>query len=552
MGEHRGQASGERELDELTALRQRLAEAEATLDAIRNGRVDALVVEGSDGHQHVYTLESADLPYRQFLEHMAEGAVSLDADGTVLYCNRFFAELLGRPRERLLGTAFDTYLEAEARAEFRLALREGKSQRLGLEIAVGEARTVPVQLAITQTGSGDARRFTVVVTDLSERERVRELSAAREAAEAESLAKDNFLAAVGHDLRTPLNVVIGWTALLLKRRDSFDATTQRALETISRNAHLQSKLIEDLLDVSRIVSGKLRLERSEVDLSELARSVGSGLALAVADKSVTLTVHASGPIYVLGDAARLEQALNNLVGNAIKFTPAGGHVDVFVERDDSIARVRVRDTGRGVDPALLPRIFQLFRQVESLRSRESGLGLGLAITKHIIVQHEGQVWAESEGLGQGATFTMELPLHTRNQPSAGELGTPLSEAPSLVGLRVLVVDDDEDTRELIARSLRAYQAEVVSATGAAGALARLESEQFDVIVSDLMMPGTDGLELAREICERYGRNKLLIAVTGLSVAEAGERALAAGYHALFQKPIEPEALSRAMLRLGRG
>ncbi|MFT3923601.1 MAG: ATP-binding protein [Myxococcales bacterium] len=526
--------------DDTERLRQRLEEAEATLNAIREGLVDAVVVRGSEGQQ-VYTLESADLPYRQFLEQMAEGAVSLDASGHILYCNRFMAELIGRPREELLGVPFDAFIVSPAFA-FRDALASDQSQKLGVRLHVSDERELSVQLALTQVGSGDGRRFVVVVSDLTERERMLELNRAREAAEAESLAKDLFFAAVGHDLRTPLNVVVGWSAYLLERRQDYDVHTVSALEAIERNARLQAKLIEDLVDLSRIAAGKLRLERIPLDLSELVRSLGTSLAITAHKRGIQLSVEAEPGVFVMGDASRLEQVLQNLVGNAIKFTPERGSVQVKVARQGIAARIEVRDSGRGIDAQLLPRMFEAFRQGEAPRTRDSGLGLGLAITKHLVDLHEGRVTAHSDGRGRGSLFTVELLALAER--SSGTPARPVAPELSSVlhGLRVLVVDDDDDIREITARAVRGFGAEAVSVPGAAAALARLEGEPIDLVVSDLRMPGTNGFELASEIRRRYGSRCKMLAISALSSPDDVDRAFLSGFSAFLPKPLDRDAL----------
>jgi PAS domain S-box-containing protein len=525
------------------SVRQRLDEAEATLDAIRTGRVDAVVVEGNEG-QHVYTLESADLPYQQFLEQMAEGAVSLDAASTILYCNRFFCELVGLPREKVLGSSFEDYVAPEKLLAYRSALCAEHAQRFGsaLRLARG-GDSLPIQLALTPVGNGAGQRFTVVVTDLSERER---LSAAREAVEAESLAKDRFLAALGHELRGPLNVIMGWSAFLLDQRDKLDARGRRALEAIDRNAKLQRRLIEDMVDVARIHSGKLRLSELVVDLVELLRATGEALALSAQGSGVHLEIDLNGPASIMGDAQRLEQMVQNLVGNALKFTPRGGHVRLALERAEPLARIVVRDDGRGIEPALLPQIFQPFRQGVEAGQRQGGLGLGLAITKQIAELHGGHVRVHSEGLGRGATFIVELPLYQGR--AHAEHAAPSAEL-NLAGLRILVVDDEAEARDSTARTLSAAGAEVVCVSGAEPALARLESSPFDVIVSDLMMPGTDGWDFARQVRQRFGERPLLLALSGALGPGVAARAAASGYGLLLTKPAAQRELLASVRRL---
>jgi PAS domain S-box-containing protein len=531
-------------IDELAL---RLAEAEATLGAIRDGSVDAIVVCGGEGQQ-VYTLESVDLPYRQFLERMGEGALSLDSSARIIYCNRFFTELVGVSRADVLGAALESFIAPACSAVYRDALDSREPQRISSAISSANGQLVPVQISLTSTGSGDARRWVVVISDLSGAERLSAVSAAHEAAEAASLAKDQFLALVGHELRTPLAVMLGWTEYLLQQRQPDEAKTNKALVTIKRNAQLQQKLIEDLLDVSRIVSGKLDIERRELDLSSLVKDVAGALALRADAAGVELRTELGEPALVRGDPQRLEQVLSNVVGNAIKFTPRGGRVAISVTADHERACIEVADTGVGIDAATLPRIFQLFRQGGGKRQRESGLGLGLTITKHLVELHEGSVHVRSDGPGFGSTFTIVLPALSLAPALLGPSShPPAAPAPDrLPPSRVLVVDDQQEMREVTVRLLRSFGAEVVDVIDATSALAWLEKEQFDLVVSDIMMPGVDGMEFARALRERHGAQRPLLALTALSGGPAQEQARLAGFSAFLTKPVTRNLLYRTV------
>jgi len=529
--------------DKEDELRGRLEEAEATLEAIRTGRIDALVVEGGEGHL-VYSVETAELPFRLFLEQMAEGAVSLDANRSVLYCNRFFAELIGAPRESLLGADFEELIAPDRRVAFGSALRAEGPQRFGSALSLASGLRVPVALAVTPIGSGQARRYTLVVTDVSERGRLQELSAANEAAEAASMAKDHFLAVLGHELRGPLNVMMGWIGFLLEERERFDPQVQKALEAVQRNARLQRRLIEDMVDVARIRSGKLRLEREIVDLGEVAQATGLAMAVAARARRIELDVQSCSGAFVLGDAQRLEQMLQNLIGNAIKFTPEGGRVTLRVELRPAVTRLTVGDTGRGIDPALQTLIFQPFRQgVPESGQHDTGLGLGLAITKAVVELHGGHISVSSAGVDRGSEFCVELPAVGAPDEAAAERALPAIDG-TLSGVRILVVDDEEQVRENTARVLARAGAEVVCVSGAESALARLEDQPFDIVVSDLMMPGTDGWELARRVRERY-ESLPIVALSGIAGSLASGRAEASGFLALLKKPVdEHELVSR--------
>ncbi|HEY8924480.1 MAG TPA: hybrid sensor histidine kinase/response regulator, partial [Polyangia bacterium] len=491
-----------------------------------------------------------ELPYRQFLEQMGEGAVSLDAEARVLFCNRFFASLTDRPREDILGVPFEDFLSPRCRAEFRASLVKGSLGHLGLALVGKAGRELPVQVTVTSAGEESAQRFTLVVTDLSERERVRELSALQEASEAANQAKDQFLAYVGHDLRTPLQVIKGWTQYLLKRADELGDTARKALSAIDRNADLQRKLIDDLLDVSRIVSGKLHVERSVIDLGAIAQGCVSGVMVAAEAKGVRLTCVVPLPIFVDGDPQRLEQVLNNLIGNALKFTPRGGGVDVRVLQVGDAARIEIEDDGQGIDPSTLAQVFDRFRQGRGPdQRREGGLGLGLAISKHIVERHGGSIRAFSAGRGRGATFTIELPALSGEHHAFVAPVVPAAPAGVLEGKRIIVIDDVASTREQVARLLGERRAEVVAVSDGAAALARLEQESFDLVISDLMMPGLDGFELARELRKRHGADNPFLAVSGLPSEETWEACRQAGFSGYLAKPFEESALIRAVEKL---
>ncbi|MCX4243370.1 ATP-binding protein [Paraliomyxa miuraensis] len=528
----------------LESLLARLEEAEATIAAIRGGLVDAVVVAGDDDRDRIFLLERVDLPYRHFLEHMGEGAVSLDGSGSVVYCNRFLAELVGRPRGAVMGTPFREFVVPHAQAAFEqaLVLHGGDGVRVPSELVDTQGRTIPVQLALTASGHGHDLRINIVVTDLGERERIRALRAARKLAEAESLAKDRILAAVSHDLRSPLHVVSGWTALLRAHEASLDPMTRKALDAIERNVRLQTKLLDDILDVARHASGKLRIERAELELSTLVRSVVEGLAVVEQADGIELSVDADGAVTILGDASRIEQVLHNLIGNALKFTPKGGRVQVRLRRRGSWARVSVADTGVGIEPELLPNVFESFRQSKEREARHGGLGLGLAITKSLVELHDGRVWVRSEGAGRGSTFCVELPIHCA--PHERSTGSREPAPGRLQGVRILVVDDDADTRDVTSRMLRREGAEIVAVPDAAAALARVEEERFEVVVCDLMMPGTSGFALARELIRRGEAPPVLLSLSSLDSEEVRTQAESAGFVGHFAKPLDVELLCR--------
>ncbi|MBD0267501.1 MAG: PAS domain S-box protein [Cyanobacteria bacterium Co-bin8] len=414
--------------------------------------------------------------------------------------------------------------------------------------------------------------------------------AAREAAETANRIKDEFLAVVSHELRSPLNPILGWSRLLQANRLD-PIRTQQALTTIERNAQLQAELIEDLLDVSRILQGKLSLTVSPVNLTSIVKAAIETVRLAAEAKSIevrseeigdrsparvnaSLFPPISSPPMVLGDPTRLQQVVWNLLSNAVKFTPAGGQVEVRLslvtcERalapdsephvlesgaHDRFAQITVSDTGKGIAPDFLPHVFDYFRQADSATTRSfGGLGLGLAIVRHLVELHGGTIRADSPGEGLGATFTVRMPLMP-TQPAVSQDFQLSDPTLDLSGIRVLVVDDDTDTRDFTAFLLEQAGAKVITSTSAAEAVATLTQHHPDVLVSDIGMPGTDGYMLIRQIralSSEQGGQIPAIALTAYAGESDQQQALQAGFQRHVSKPVEPEVLLRTIDALTR-
>jgi signal transduction histidine kinase/DNA-binding response OmpR family regulator len=384
---------------------------------------------------------------------------------------------------------------------------------------------------------------------------------ARQDAEAANRLKDEFLATMSHELRTPLNAILGWAALLQRGTDDRVAL-ERGLATIERNARSQARLIEDVLDVSRIISGKLRIDVRRVDAISIARAaIDVVRPAAVARKVQLLVEHAPEEVLELvGDADRLQQVIWNLVSNAVKFTPSEGSVTVRVERRESAIQIVVRDTGSGIPREHLPFIFERFRQVDSSTTRQyGGLGLGLAIVRHLVELHGGSVTAESAGVGRGSTFTVQLPVLVS---FGGEHGNCVSESSSLhearfgltslSGIKLLIVDDDDDSRFVLECALERAGATVIGAESAALALKLLEEHSVDVLVSDIGMPGEDGFALmksVRALSAQRGGSVPAIALTAYVRTEDVTRALEVGFQRHLPKPVDLEELARTITTL---
>lgn len=371
-------------------------------------------------------------------------------------------------------------------------------------------------------------------------------------------AKDEFIAIISHELRTPMTSILGWTRMLAL--GGLDEPTQReALDALERSTLAQAKLIEDLLDESRIASGKLRLDSRALDLRAVVASAVSMARPAAEAKRITLSVECDDDAYnVFGDPARLQQATGNLIANAIKFTAEGGDVRVRLQRDGADGVVEIVDSGRGIAPALLPHIFERFRQGDNQSAeRQSGLGLGLSITRHIVEMHEGSVTASSPGEGKGATFTVHLPLHEAmmgvSEIARRNPGARTAALPRLEGVRVLIVEDEVDNRKVLATALRHCGAEVECTGTAADAFILSREWQPDVLICDIALPDLDGCSFLTELRSREERAKTMpaLALTVFGLRGEQARITAAGFDLFRQKPIDPVDLAHEVGRLAR-
>jgi signal transduction histidine kinase len=389
-----------------------------------------------------------------------------------------------------------------------------------------------------------------------ERERLLELErAARAEAELANRLKDDFLATLSHELRTPLNAIVGW-ADVLRHGSPTEADLKEGLEAIERNARAQSQLISDLLDVSRITSGKLRLDLRPIDLPGTIRESLEALVHSIQSKGIELEQSlGAGVGMVVGDPQRLQQVIWNLVSNAVKFTPPGGKIRVTLANEGGNARITVEDNGRGIKPDFLPHIFERFRQEDATSKRnQGGLGLGLAIVHCLVEMHGGSVTAESEGEGRGARFTVRLPLEGADEANRGGTRRDATEPRSLEpeplrGVRVLVVEDDEDSRRLLLRTLTRAGAEVSAVSSVRAALVTLPEFRPNVLVSDVGMPDQDGYDLVREARAQglSARELPAIALTAFARSEDEERSLEAGFQVHLSKPVDQGRLVAALV-----
>jgi PAS domain S-box-containing protein len=482
------------------------------------------------------------------------GTAILAPDGTCRELNDELCTMLGYSRDELLGVSWAVLLHPEERdaapATLAEALAAPRRREMHCVRKDGDVIDAIVSLRGLPGAEGRVDHVMLLVQDITERKRTEaRTEAARRAAEEANRAKDSFLAAVSHELRTPLTPILAWAGIL---NDELPAEgTRRALAAIQRNAKAQERLIEDLLDVSRIVSGSWRLALEPVAFAPVVHAAVDVLRPAAEDKGVALDVAIAGEtVIVRGDTERLQQIVWNLVSNAVKFTPRGGRVQVTLARSEASARLTVCDTGEGIGPDFLPHVFERFRQADSSSTRRhGGLGLGLAIVRALVERHGGTVLAESPGVGQGATFTVDLPLFARTradvvdgEPAARDGDAPL---PALRGLQVLVVDDDADSNDAVSALLAARGADVRTALSTSEALEIVGRWHPDVVVSDIAMPGEDGCAFLRALRARRGAvgEVPAIALTAYAGSADRNRLLAAGFHAHVAKPFDPVQLA---------
>jgi len=480
-----------------------------------------------------------------------------DTVGT-LYISRDLKDLTDRLQ--VGAAAVVAFLLIALAASFAIARRIQHVIAAPLLELAGTARTISAEqdysIRVTPASNDEVgvviEAFNAMLDRIAERDS--ELSRANR-------LKDEFLATLSHELRTPLGAVLGWTRVL-RTTGAEGATRERALEAIERNARAQARLIEDLLEISRIVSGKLSMQVRPVDLAEIVDAAVEVVRPAAAAKQIALTTEvAVRPAMTSGDPDRLQQIVWNLISNAVKFTEPGGSARIRLTRNRGY-RIVVTDTGEGIDPRFLPHVFDAFRQADGTTTREhGGLGLGLAIARELVELHGGTIKARSDGVGRGSTFQVDLPsvvsasrAATEAPASAAGHGTPAIDPDLLHDLRILVVDDEADARDLIEMALSQYGAIVTTADSAAAALAEIDRGVPDVLLSDVGMPREDGYDLIRRLRSRpleRGGGIPAIAVTAYASAKDRESALASGYEAHVAKPFEPEALAQTVAALCR-
>ena len=522
-------------------------------------------------------LRQSEERFRLTFENAASGIAHVAPDGRWLRVNQRLCEMTGYTQAELLARTFQDLTHPADLAtdlEFVRRVLAGEMSRYSLEKRYlrrdGSVLWINLTVALVRDAAGAPAYFIAIIEDITartqielERERLRlQEQQARETAEAATRAKDQFLAVVSHELRSPLSAILGFAQMIRAHQHQAEQVVHFA-DIITRSARTQQRLIEDLLDTARIITGKLKLDTAPTDLRLLLTESLAVVQPAAAARRIDLSASLGDqPLTVIGDATRLQQIVWNLLQNAIKFTPEGGHVALRLERSPEQARIIVSDTGQGIAPEVLPHIFERFWQMDMSGTRRyGGLGLGLALVEDLVELHGGTIAAASAGVGQGTTFTVTLPLHAPPVVEAppqvravaemrtGPEAIPLANLPRLDGVRVLVVDDQEGTRARVAGLLSECGAAAMTAASGQEAVSLLRDHQFDVLVCDIAMPGEDGYQVLRRIRDLEAQQGTppagrlaAIALTAMSRSEDRLRALRAGFQTYLAKPVEPAEL----------
>jgi PAS domain S-box-containing protein len=514
---------------QLNELQARLREPEDIIRAIRQGEVDAFVVNDTNGEQ-IYRLRNVDALYRGMIEQMQQGAVALDEGGLILYSNAYFADLVGADRGRMVGTSFFAFVPEESRPHF---IGGGlAAPQADLLLRATDGSPVPVQVCGTRIVLEGSPVHCLIVTDLGEEQR-------REQLVIESRKKDEFLAMLAHELRNPIAPIRHAIQVLELAPEPDASRLEWARRLIGRQVQQLGRLVDDLMDISRITRGKLEVELRPLDLRSVVQRAVETTEPSFEERGQRLHVDLPNRrIPVAGDPVRLAQVLSNVLQNAAKFTPDGGDIWISVSTTDTGAQVSVRDDGIGIDAEVLPRVFELFTQGDAtLERKEGGLGIGLALVRNVVEMHGGRVHAESDGIGRGSEFVVELPLLDE---SADEASVDVPTPPrSEHAKRIMVVDDNVDAAESLAMLLEMLGHDVHTVTEGSKVVAAAEAFRPDVMFLDISLPDANGFELAVALRKLPSLHSLrLVALTGYGQEEYRRRSLEAGFDQHWVKPLD--------------
>jgi PAS domain S-box-containing protein len=534
-------------------LQARLEQAEETIRAIQQGGVDAFVLQELASYR-VHTLDTADRPYRVFVEEMQQGVATLHADGTILYCNRRLPDLLKQPHEKVVGAKLRDFIVATDLPEYENLLWQGqtRSGRGEARLRRADGGYVPAYLTFNALPTDNGVSIGVFVTDLTAQKHHEQLLAAQEALREADRRKSEFLAVLAHELRNPLAPIRNAVNILRMKGDD-PATVRSTTGMLERQVAQIVRLVEDLLDVSRISRNLLELRKEPVELAAIlnqaiesirpqCESMEHELALAVPTYA----------IFVEGDAARLTQVFTNLLDNACKYMAKRGRlrlaVEVSREREPGEVTVRVSDSGIGIAPDQVDRIFDMFTQADSsVQPSRCGLGIGLTLVKHLVEAHAGQIEAQSKGLGEGSEFIVRLPILPESAKAAGRETGGVAATPNY---RILVADDNQDSADSLATLLKLDGHETRTTFDGAEAVQAAEAFQPHVVLLDIAMPKINGYDACRKIrSQPWGKGMTLIAQTGWDQNDDKRRIQEAGFDAHLMKPVDHAALMNILASL---
>ena len=547
-----------------------------TPDTDERGCVHGWIASILDVGEHKQ-IERARALLASIVDSSDDAIISKDLNGIVMSWNAGAERIFGYAAAEAIGQSISIIIPPERRSEETEILRrlsQGQTiEHFETQRVTKDGRHVSISLTVSPVrnrhgvvigASKIARDITDRVRADEERARLlRSEQAARAQAEEANRGKDQFLATVSHELRTPLNAILGWAAML-DQTASLDARSSKGLQSIQRNTRTLAQLVDDLLDVSRMISGKMRLDVIPMDLGGVIEAAVEAVLPAASSKDIGIHVVVDPAARTMvGDPTRVQQAVWNLLSNAVKFTPKGGRVDVSTRVDKDDIELAVTDSGIGIDATFLPYVFDRFRQADSSSTRaHGGLGLGLAIVRHLVELHGGTVRAESDGRDAGTRFVIQLPrthaplvareARDTRKPVSASAATAATDVPRLDGMRILIVDDDRESCEMMLEALRGYGAFLRCAMSASEAVDALSEFKPDLVLSDIAMPGRDGYAVLGEVRAletMLGRHVPVAAVTAYAHAEDRERAIAAGFDEYLAKPVDPAALACAVAAL---